>query len=149
MPRRKPTPLRPASLPFAAVAVLLAVLTPACKSAAQREAEGEVARIAQLVDALRDAPNNAKETPLEELRRQTCSAPAACELQQICVQAYALHGRAIETTMRVRQAMRDGTGAVGAAQDLLDLTERDLAKAKTMMDRCVSLEGELARAAGL
>lgn len=118
-----------------------------CKSQAQREAEAEVARIAFAVGQLRDAANNEKRAPLERLRAERCKVPVACELQQLCAQAYGLHLDAIDTANRVRQALRDGAENKEAAATLLTISEKDLAKAKTMMDRCVKLEGELTRQA--
>lgn len=118
-----------------------------CKSQAERDAEAEIARIAFAVGQLRDAANNEKNPPLSRLRAEQCSVPAACELQQVCVQAYTLHLKSIEMAQRVRQALREGTENTEAAATLLSISEKDLAKARTMMDQCVTLEGQLAREA--
>lgn len=115
-----------------------------CKSQADRDAEREVARIAHAVNELRAAPHNAKDEPLKRLRSEACKAPQACELQQLCVQGYALHQKAIDNASRVREALRQGAGKE-LAGDLLQLGERDLNHAKALLDRCVARQGELER----
>ena len=124
---------------------LLALSAFGCKSRAERLAAEEVGRISFAVDRLREAPNNAKRAPLERLEAEACSVPVACELQQICIQGYSLHLRATESTNRVREALRQRAQELEGAARLLEVSERDLSRAKGLIDRCVSLEGELAR----
>lgn len=133
--------------PVSAFCALLVAgaLSAGCRSQAERDAEREIARIAHAVSELRNAPNNAKEPPLERLRGEPCSVAAACELQQVCVQGYSLYTLALRTAARVRDAMRSGSQEFDTARELLDSSSRDLDHAKELMDRCVSLQGELAR----
>lgn len=130
---------------FCAVVLVGALSASGCRSQAERDAEREIARIAHAVSELRNAPNNAKELPLERLRGEPCSVAAACQLQQVCVQGYSLYTLALRTAARVRDAMRSGSREFDTARELLENSERDLDHAKGLMDRCVSLQGELAR----
>jgi hypothetical protein len=116
-----------------------------CRSQAEREASAEIARIAYAVDQLRDAPSNAKQQPLELLQKEPCSVPQACELQQVCVQGYSLHLRALQAASSVRAALQSGKANPEIAAELLQNSEQDLTKAKALSDRCVALEGELTR----
>ncbi len=131
-------------------AILLGLSVPlgllvACKSTAERELGAEVARIANAVNELRDAPHNQKARPLGKLRSEECKLPASCELKQICLQAYTLHDKSVEATTKIRQALRSGQADEAGAAQLLEVSEADLERARQLMARCVSLQGELER----
>lgn len=127
--------------------MLCVALSPlGCKSQAEREEARDVARIAHRVDELRDAPNNAKVAPLAALKAEACKQPKVCELKTICVQAYELHVESIQASSKVRQRLRESDDAQpAAALSLLQLAEKNLAKARALIDRCIALEGELER----
>jgi hypothetical protein len=112
-----------------------------CRSEKEREISREVAAMAHLVNQLRDAPHNAKEEPLRAATAVHCKSPQACELQQVCVQAYRLHADAI--LLSVHASRSDTTPDV--IRDVLARAERDLGVAKDGMERCVALQGELTR----
>lgn len=115
-----------------------------CRSAEQRETSREVARVAHLVNQLRDAPHNAKEQPLSELLAAECTSAPACELKHVCASAYRLHADAVELGVQAGKQRPDGYGPVIAA-DLLKRAEKQLGDAKAGTERCVQLQGELTR----
>lgn len=112
-----------------------------CRSEKEREASREIAAMAHLINQLREAPNNAKAEPLRAAGDVPCKAAPACELQQVCVQAYRLHADAIELGVSASRAETNPQ----LVRDVLARAERDLALAKDGMDRCVALQGELTR----
>jgi hypothetical protein len=117
----------------------------ACRSAAERETSAEIERIGVLVRALRDAATNAKSEPLERLRAEKCTAPPACELQQICASGYGIYERAQKATWTIREALNSGNTNVAMAKELLESNEAELGRAKQLMDQCVATEGRLIR----
>lgn len=125
------------------LSVGLAMLS--CRSSHERELTAEVARIAAAVNQLRDAPNNEKSVPLTMLQGESCVHPRACELKQICLQAYTLHEKSIEATNRIRELMRQNKADPQRAAELLAVSESDLEHARRLMGRCVDLQGALER----
>ncbi len=124
---------------------LCAVAVWGCRSQAEREASREIAQLIYMVGQLRDAPSNEKEEPLARLKQQPCSSPRACQLQQLCVQGYDLHTRALKTASQVRKAMNQGNADTAGAAQLLEMSQQDLMRAKGLTEQCVALEGELTR----
>lgn len=123
----------------------LATLTlGACRGEEERAVSREVASVAHAVNQLREAPHNAKETPLEQLKAISCKSAPACELQQVCVSAYRLHAEAVQMGVQASQQGSAGYGPQLAAE-LLARAERQLSDAKAGAERCVALEGEFTR----
>lgn len=122
----------------------LSLASTSCRSAEQRDVTREVATIAYAVNQLRQAPSDAKARPLEALHQLPCSSPPACELKQVCAQAYRLHVDALSLASQAAAAIREGQTAHGADK-LLSQAERDLEHAKEGAHQCVQLEGALAR----
>ncbi len=127
------------------LSVVLVTSAWSCRSQSERDTEVEVARIAYAVKQVRDAANNDKLEPLSRLRAESCNTPLGCELQQLCVQAYSLHQRSLETTAKVRTALRSGNAPKEAAADLLAMAEKDLKQAKQMIQTCNERERDLLR----
>lgn len=115
-----------------------------CRSAEQREVSREVATIAYAVDRLRDAPSDAKATPLSALNELPCNSSAACELQAVCAQAYSLHVNALALAEQAAEVVRQAR-ATHAADELLRQAERELQHAQAGAHQCVQLEGALVR----
>jgi hypothetical protein len=105
----------------------------------------EVTHVAHLVNQLRDAPNAAKAPKLEALQNATCARPEVCQLQQLCVQAYALEAKALGVAGEVGEALRTGAGNREAAAQLLAASERELQHAHQLMLRCLESQSELER----
>ncbi len=123
---------------------LAVVLAGACRGEEERAVSREVASVAHAVNQLREAPHNAKESPLAQLLAIGCKSAPACELQQVCVSAYRLHAEAVQMGV---QASQQGTAGYGPqlAADLLARAEKQLADAKLGAERCVALQGEFTR----
>src|SRR5690348_1408979 len=110
----------------------------ACRGEEERAVRREVASMAHAVNQLREAPHNAKEAPLDELKRIACKSAPACELQQVCVSAYRLHAEAVQMGVQASQQGSEGYGPQLAAE-LLARAEKQLADAKAGTERCVAL----------
>jgi hypothetical protein len=126
--------------------VVIGMACAGCRSAAERELEAEVARLAAAVNALRDAPHNQKTEPIARLNAEPCGQPASCEFKQICSQGYTLHQTSNEAAERVGRSLRAGRADEAGAEQVFKMIEADLARAKEMTERCVALQGELERA---
>lgn len=134
--------IRSSAYTLAVIATAFAVC--GCRSAEQRETSREVARVAHLVNQLRDAPHNAKEEPLSQLLAIDCTSAPACELKHVCASAYRSHADAVDLGVQASKQGSDGYGPLIAA-DLLKRAEKQLADAKAGTERCVQLQGELTR----
>jgi hypothetical protein len=123
------------------VLVVAVLMLCACRSQQEREVSREIAAMAHLINQLREAPHNAKTQPLRAASELGCKAAPACELQQVCVQAYRLHADAVQLGVVASRAEDNPT----LIRDVLERAERDLTLAKEGMARCVALQGELTR----
>ncbi len=101
--------------------------------------------LAFTIDRLREAANEDKAVPLRELEALPCQAAPACELKQLCVQAYRTHLQSLKHLERAREVLRTGSGAREQAVQLLQVSETELQRALEMTQRCVALQGQLAR----
>jgi hypothetical protein len=112
-----------------------------CKSEHEHARKAEAQRVSDAVRAVREAPHNAKSQPLEVLKSLACRHPSTCQTQQVCAQAYSLHQQAVDRSSLLRQNLRDGHAVNDdAVGQLLLLTEKDLDRAKQLMDECLRLE---------
>src|SRR5690606_14665080 len=102
------------------------------------------ASVAHAVNQLREAPHNAKDLPLEQLKAVACKSAPACELQQVCLSAYILHAQAVQMGVQASQQGSAGYGPQIAAE-LLARAEKQLAAAKQGAERCVALQGDFTR----
>lgn len=110
--------------------------------------EAEVAGLSQLIDSLRNAPNEGKSALLAALQSKACQSPAACELKAGCVAAYERHLSALAASDRARALLGDkdgGTRAVIEAASELNRAEHELSEARALTDQCSSSQGELLR----
>ncbi|MDQ2647191.1 MAG: hypothetical protein M3020_25530, partial [Myxococcota bacterium] len=73
------------------VLVLSALALFGCRSQEARALEAEAARIGRAVDALRDAPNEAKAPLLGALEAEACDDSETCGLKALCSRAYSRH----------------------------------------------------------
>jgi hypothetical protein len=113
----------------------------ACRSEAERAQSLEAATMSSAIQSLRAAPHNAKDAPLATLKGLECRHPLACETQQMCVQAYTLHTKALEMGSLLRERLRQGNQpSEAAAKELLAVAEKDLEASKRMVDQCLELE---------
>ena len=81
---------------YLAVALLAGSCCFSCKSDAERAHQGQVARLAERIDRLRRADNDAKREPLAALAAVPCPDTDACALQDLCLRGYRLHQSALD-----------------------------------------------------
>ena len=118
-----------------------------CRSQEARALEAEAARIGRAVDALRDAPNEAKSPLLAALEAEACDDPETCGLKALCSRAYSRHVEGVEKSARVKALLAPdaGTEAARAAVALLREAESALAEAAKLTEECAAKQGELRR----
>jgi hypothetical protein len=129
----------------ASMVALLLVAASSCRTEKERELGREITRLAHLINQLRDASNAGKSTSLAQLESAQCSEAEACQLQQVCVQAYQLQVKSMNVAERVKQALTEGASEQAVATQLLAASEKDLKLAHDLMLQCVELQGDLER----
>lgn len=118
-----------------------------CRSQEARALEAEAARIGRAVDALRDAPNEAKSPLLRALDAEACENPDTCGLKALCSRAYARHVEGLDKSARVKTLLAPDAGAdrTQAAAALLREAESALGEAQRLTEDCAAKQGELRR----
>jgi len=118
-----------------------------CRSTEARALEAEAARIGRAVDALRDAPNEAKAPLLRALETEACEHPDGCGLKALCSRAYARHVEGLDKSARVKALLVPdaGTERAHAAAALLKEAEAALGEAARLTEDCAAKQGELRR----
>jgi len=107
-----------------------------CTSDARRAEQARVANLAERIDRLRRAENPDKRPLLEGLERAECVGPDACALKDLCVRAYRLHQRGLDTIDALSAVARADAGASPEVVARLAAAERDLALARDLGQRC-------------
>ena len=107
-----------------------------CTSDAKRAEQGRVANLAERIDRLRRAENSDKRPLLEQLTRAECASPDACALKDLCVRAYQLHQRGLDTIASLRVIAQRDAGAGADISPRLETADRDLAHARELAQRC-------------
>lgn len=98
----------------------------------------EAARMNHAIEALRKAPNPAKQERLEALRKLSCQAAPVCRLKQVCLEAYAAHVAALARVAEVRRAQDRGSTSMLSKR--LDRARRALIAAERQTQECVSVQ---------
>ncbi len=129
------------------ILVLSALSLLGCRSQEARALEAEAARIGRAVDALRDAPNEAKAPLLGALEAEACDDSETCGLKALCSRAYSRHVEGLDKSARVKAMLAPDAGAeqAGAAVALLKEAESALAEAAQLTEDCAAKQGELRR----
>jgi hypothetical protein len=119
-----------------------------CRSTEARAREAEFARLGQAIDALRNAPNEAKAPLIASLEKSECRDPKACELKTTCVSAYRLleSARGASANAKALLGKRDG-GAPAAVEAALEVNraQSELERARELSERCATDQGRLLR----
>jgi hypothetical protein len=119
----------------------------ACKSDAERSHQGQVARLAEHIDRLRRADNQAKREPLAALAAIPCPDADACALQDLCLRAYRLHQSALDAISSLqRLSQSDGPAPPDTARRL-EQAQTELAQAKTLSETCAEQQVRVVRKA--
>jgi hypothetical protein len=129
------------------VLVLSALALCGCRSQEARALEAEAARLGRAIDALRDAPNEAKAPLLRALEAEACDNSDTCGLKALCSRAYSRHVEGLDKSARVKSllAADAGTEQAQAAAALLKEAESALAEAAQLTEECAAKQGELRR----
>jgi hypothetical protein len=128
--------MAPESWRRACAVILAAGLVLACQSDARRAEQARVANLAERIDRLRRADNPDKRALLEELKKAECVGPDACGLKDLCVRAYEVHQRALDTIESLKRAAATDAGPSPELRARLQGAERDLADAVNRSQRC-------------
>lgn len=127
------------------VLLLGLALGSSCQSDAERARLGQVARLAEHIDRLRRADNADKRVPLDALVAADCHDDTSCALKDLCVRAYQLHQRSLDSINALKRVAAEETAAVARARPELAATERDLVQAKELMDQCAEEQVRVVR----
>jgi hypothetical protein len=126
---------------------LLCVSGFACKSDAERAHQGQVARLAEHIDRLRRADNQAKREPLSALAAIPCPDADACALQDLCLRAYRLHQSALDAISALTQLSRSDAPPPPDVSQRLAQARAELAQAKTLSETCAEQQVRVVRKA--
>jgi hypothetical protein len=109
-----------------------------CRSDAERAEQGRVANLAERIDRLRRADNPGKRPLLQALEASACVSADACALKDLCVRAYQVHQRALDSIESLKHlaASDAGTGVSEPVRERLRQAEQDLATARELGERC-------------
>lgn len=121
----------------------LPALLLACGPDPQAQAKQSAARVTRAVAALRNAPNDGKEAPLESLRQLACGAPDVCQTRDACQGAYTLHLEALKLTGAAKLNAQDGKPL--EASRLLGAAQAKLSEAGKAVADCIERESVLRR----
>jgi len=130
---------------YLAVALLAGSCCFSCKSDAERAHQGQVARLAERIDRLRRADNDAKREPLAALAAVPCPDADACALQDLCLRGYRLHQSALDAIAALDRLSRsDATPPADVGQRLAQ-AQRDLTQAKSLTEACAEQQIRVVR----
>ncbi|HEY5374727.1 MAG TPA: hypothetical protein VIK01_13665 [Polyangiaceae bacterium] len=115
-----------------------------CSPGPSASQKAEAGRISHAVDALRDAPNSAKQQLFAALRDAACETPDLCALKQQCVTGFAQHLRALGETARAK-ALLMSPGNEKEAAKALTAAETGLTQAAPEITKCTDLQGAAQR----
>jgi hypothetical protein len=133
--------------------LLLALL--ACDDKAQRE-RAEAGRVLRNLEVVRNAPNENKRRPAEELAHSVCTAPVVCSARDSCADAYLHLATGTEAALRVKheldllEASPDaGPEKMGQMAEELDRADREINGAKDSLRKCEEAASNMRRAYGI
>ena len=126
---------------------LALALGSSCQSDAERAQLAQLARLAEHIDRLRRADNADKRAPLAALVAADCHDDTSCALKDLCVRAYQLHQRSLDSIDALKRVAQRDTAAVTGAKPELAATERDLVHARELMDQCAEEQVRVVRKA--
>jgi len=118
------------------------LLVAAC-SHRDTEAQQSAGRLTRAIEVLRNAPNDAKATPLKVLADLPCHGPEVCETRDACRSAYELHVDGVSLTAAARQKAADGRDLEAAS--LLGSAQQKLRDSASKVADCIERESALKR----
>jgi hypothetical protein len=120
------------------------VLLSQCSLGPSASQKAEAGRISYAIDALRDAPNSAKQQLFAALQSAACETPDLCALKQQCMTAFEEHLRALAETARAKSLLMSPGNEAEAAK-ALDSAETGLSQAAPEIAKCTDAQGAAQR----
>jgi hypothetical protein len=120
------------------------VLLSQCSLGPSASQKAEAGRISHAIDALRDAPNAAKQQLFAALQNAACETPDLCALKQQCVIGFEEHLRALGETARAKSLLLSPGNEAEAAK-ALTAAETGLNQAAPEIDKCADAQGAAQR----
>jgi hypothetical protein len=120
------------------------VLLSQCSLGPSASQKAEAGRISHAIDALRDAPNSAKQQLFRALQSAACETPDLCALKQQCLTGFEQHLRALSETARAK-ALLMSPGNEAEAAKALTAAETGLRQAAPEITQCTDLQGAAQR----
>jgi hypothetical protein len=124
-------PLRAALALLCCIGLLLG-----CRSDAERAEQGRIANLAERIDRLRRADNPGKRPLLEALEAAPCVSTDACALKDLCLRAYQVHQRALDSIESLKRVADGDAGVSQPVRERLQRAEQDLGTARELGERC-------------
>ena len=115
-----------------------------CSLGPSASQKAEAGRISYAIDALRDAPNSAKQQLFAALQNAACETPDLCALKQQCVTGFEAHLHALSETARAKSLLLS-PGHEAEAANALTAAETGLSQAAPEISKCTDLQGAAQR----
>jgi hypothetical protein len=120
------------------------VLLSQCSLGPSASQKAEAGRISHAIDALREAPNSAKDQLFAALQGAACETPDLCALKQQCMTAFEQHLHALSETARAKSLLMSPGNEAEAAK-ALDAAETGLSQAAPEISKCTDAQGAAQR----
>lgn len=127
----------------------------ACKDDVQRH-RVEAGRLLRNLEAVRNAPNEHKRRPAEELAHTPCSVPVVCGARDHCAEAYRHLATGTEAALRVKheldvleQRPEAGPDELAQLARELDRADTEINGAKDSLRRCEEAAAVMRRTFGI
>ncbi len=111
-----------------------------CSLGPSSSQKAEAGHISHAIDALRDAPNSAKQQLFAALQSAACETPDLCALKQQCVTGYEQHLHALSETARAKSLLMSPGNQAEAAK-ALTAAETGLSQAAPEIAKCADAQG--------
>jgi hypothetical protein len=106
---------------------------------------GHLAALATSIDRLRAADNADKQDWLAQLEGAHCQGEPQCALKDLCLQAYRLHQRALDTIASLKTPALAARDAPSNTAERLEAARSDLASAQQLAHQCAERQVLLVR----
>jgi hypothetical protein len=113
-----------------------ALIAAGCRSDSVRAEQGRMIALTEHIDRLRLANNADKRALLERLVAVECHGVDACALKDLCVRAYQVHQRVLDSIASMQAAARGDAALSPELRTQFGRAEHDLVQAKTLTENC-------------
>lgn len=126
--------------------IVLCTLFAGCNGETREALRAEASRVYRAVELLRQAPHDAKRTPLEALAKTTCTDKEVCATKDLCYRAYSLHVSAADALAAVRREVsRSGDPVAPGATPALERAQSLLEQSRALSGKCADAQAALGR----